>query len=396
MSVNIHSAQAPMFGYRFQPLYALLVLWKEAEDDFDEISIETEDDVVLKGECTKLYQLKHNTKGKSGTLTVKNDGFWKTIRIWSSYANSTNHKMYFVTGETVKEDDFLFKLVSNDMDRIEVVRQMVREAQAVIKAREEAIANKSEKLPYEIKIHGCKAFMELTDHQRLSLIEKITIRPNNFNIYDVEKQVIDQLSQMVIKKLRQPIAKRLLEWWDQRLLKQNKINKTELLFQIQSFIAQIQSNNLPDDYSKAFPESVENEIGGYMEKQIDLVNGKFSRKKKAALSRWRARNQREVWIADDLLNAVELKEYDEMLIELWSGKHEPMKEDLEEDEETEEVCQKKGLELLDWIHDDSHLHINPIRSEWKQHFLIHGSFQQLSEELKVGWHPNYDEMLRES
>lgn len=80
LSINIHPAQASMLGYRFQPLYALLVLWKESEDDFDEIAVESDDDVVLKSKHTKLYQLKHSA-GKSGSLTFKNDGFWRTNRI---------------------------------------------------------------------------------------------------------------------------------------------------------------------------------------------------------------------------------------------------------------------------------------------------------------------------
>ncbi|MNC57420.1 hypothetical protein D3C75_1070800 [compost metagenome] len=68
-----------------------------------------------------------------------------------------------------------------------------------------------------------------------------------------------------------------------------------------------------------------------------------------------------------------------------------MQDDLLEEPET--LCKQKGLELLEWVHSDAHLHINPIRSEWKQHFLIHGSYQQMAEELKVGWHPKFKEML---
>jgi len=391
LSTNIHSAQASMLGYRFQPLYALLVLWKESEDDFDEITVESDDDVVLKSKHAKLYQLKHST-GKSGSLTFKNDGFWKTIRIWAPYADSSEHKMYFVTGDLVDSANPLYKLVNGEPDRTSIVKLMMDEAKSVIDARSKAIANKADKIPYESKIHGCNAFMALSPKQRLALIEKITIRPDSFNITQVHDQVIEQLTQTVIKKLRPLIAKRLLEWWDYRILHASKVKKSELLIQLQSLIAQNQDNNLPDDYSKLLPASIDSELGGFMEKQIDLVTGGNFRKKKASVARWRARNQRERWITDDVLNALELKEYDDLLIESWGNRYEPMKEDLEG--ETDDVCKKRGLELLDWIHDDSHLHIYPIRSEWKQHFLIQGSFQQLSEELKVGWHPRYYELLR--
>jgi hypothetical protein len=390
MSTNIHSAQASMLGYRFQPLYALIVLWKESDDDSNEISVETEDDVVLEGRYTKLYQLKHST-GISRDLTIKNDGFWKTIRIWAPYADSSKHKMYFVTGDTIDSASPLFRLVNGDSNRKDIVSLMTEEARSVIDARAKAITSNSNKLPYENKIHGCNAFMQLNQKQKMALIEKITIRPGSFNILQIESQVTEQLSQMVVSKLRPLIAKRLLEWWDRRIIDPLKITKTELLFQIQSIIAQIQDNNLPDDFSKLSPASINDELGGNMEKQIDLVGGGFSRKKRAAIARWRARNQREKWITDDILNAIALNEYDQQLVDTWTDRYEPMKEDSESD--ADEVCKKRGLELLDWTHNDSHLHINPIRSEWKHHFLIHGSYQQLSEELKVGWHPKYYEIL---
>lgn len=392
MSTNIHSALASMQGYRFQPLYALLVLWKESEDDFDEVNVESEDDIVLKGKDTKLYQLKHSTL-KSSILTIKNDGFWKTIRIWSQFADSPSHRFFFVTGDTIPTDSPLIKLVNGDSKRQNIVKLLVDEAKSVIEIRKKAIANQLKKLPYETKIHGCEAFMNLNASQRLKLLEKITIRADNFNIHQIYDQVISELERMVTQKVRPLIAQRMIEWWDNRMLNViTGIKRTELLFQLQSLIGQFQDNNLQDDFSKLTPSSISKELGGIMEQQIDLVNGGNSRKRKAAVSRWRARNQREKWITDDLLNAFELEDYDEMLIESWSNRHEPMKEDSET--EAEEVCKIKGLKLLDWIHDDSHLHINPIRSEWKQHFLIHGSFQQLADELKVGWHPKYYEILR--
>ncbi|WP_339186491.1 ABC-three component system protein [Paenibacillus sp. FSL R5-0490] len=381
-----------MLGYRFQPLYALLVLWNESEDDFDEVSVETEDDITLKGiSYINLYQLKHSIEDPK-RLTIKNDGFWKTIRIWVQYADSQSHKFYFVTADEVKESDPLFKLVCDDRDRIDLVTLMADEAKRVIDARNLAIANKEKSLPYENRIEGCKAFMQLKPDQRLNLIGKITVRPNTFDIYQVQDEVIQKLSSMAVSRTRPLIAKRLLEWWDKRMLDTDKgIKMMELLFNLQCFIAQFQDNNLPDDFSDQLPESFDTELGGFMEKQIDLVNGGFSRKKRASVARWRARNQRERWIQDDLLNALELEKYDRKLQEIWADQHEPMRDDM--DGESEERCEKEGLSLLEWVNRDSHLHVNPIRSEWKQHFLIQGSFQQLAEEMRVGWHPFFKEKL---
>lgn len=392
MSTSIHSAQAPYLGYRFEPFYALLVLWNETEGDLDKVLIEADDDIVLttKG-ATKLYQLKHSTERPS-SLNINNDEFWKTIRIWSLYASSNQHELYFVINDTVPEDNLLIKLVKGEDQRQDVVKLMTDEALRVIDAREKAIVAKEKNLPYKKRIKGCQSFIDLTPEERLTLVEKITIRHNNFNIFQVYNEILKKLESMVVSKVRPKIALRLMEWWDVHSLNPRvSITKAELLLQLHSFLAQFQDNNLPDDYSKQTPINIEEELGGCMEKQIDLVDGGFSRKKRAALARWRARNQRERWISEDILSAFELEEYDKTLHEAWSNRHGPMKDDLLI--KPEELCRQKGLELLDWADLDSHLHINPIRSEWRQHFLIHGSFQQMAEELRVGWHPNYKELL---
>ncbi|MFE4573070.1 ABC-three component system protein [Paenibacillus chitinolyticus] len=391
MSTNIHSAEAPMLGYRFQSLYALLVLWKESEEDFDKVSVETDDDITLKGSNIKLYQLKHSI-GKPKTISLKNDGLWKTIRIWAKYADSPNHELYFVTADWVKESNSLFKLVNGDLDRNDLVSLMVDEAKLVINARNQAIANKEKNLPYENRIEGCLAFMRLSTAQQLNLMKKITVRPNTIDIYQVQDEVINKLSDMAVSRVRPLIAERLLQWWDKRMLdSKTGISKMELLFNLQCLIAQFQDNNLPDDYSEQYPESIEPELGGFMEKQIDLVKGGTHRKNRAAVARWRARNQRERWIQDDLLYALELEKYDEKLQEVWADWHGPMRDDM--NGQPEDICEKEGLSLLDWIHKESHLHINPIRSEWKQHFLIQGTYQQLAEELRVGWHPFFKQKL---
>ncbi|RAU91042.1 ABC-three component system protein [Paenibacillus sp. YN15] len=391
MSTNIHSAKNPMLGYRFQPLYALLVLWNEAEDDTDRVQVEADDDVTLNGSMINLYQLKHSTDN-SKTLTIKNDGFWKTIRIWASFADSAKHRLYFVTADQVKPDDPLYKLVQKDSERNDLVRLMEDEANSIIEARNKAKAMGKKPLPYETRIDGCLAFNKLSPDQRINLVNKILIRPRTFDIFQVQAEVIRILSNMAVSKSRPLIAERLLQWWDKRMLEsKDGITKSELVFNVHYLIAQFQDNNLPDDFSIVTPASIDSELGGFMEKQIDLVNGGFSRKKRAAIARWRARNQRERWIQDDLLYAMELEGYDEVLRQVWDDRHAPMKDDLLG--ESENVCKEKGRCLLDWVHNESHLHINPIRTEWKQHFLIHGSYHQLADELKVGWHPEFKDKL---
>ncbi|MFD1991625.1 ABC-three component system protein [Paenibacillus nicotianae] len=392
MSTNIHSAKGQYLGYRFQPLYALLILLKESLDDSDRVSVEQDDDVTLNGtEVVILYQLKH-TISKPSTLTVANEGLWKTIRIWSQYANSKKHKLVFVTQDNITSNNLLIKLVNGDKEREDVVDLMIKEANKVIEARKLAILNNKKSLPYEGKFLGCESFLSLNKDEKLSLINKIIIRSSSFDIFHVEKEVIEWLKDVVVKKMRQSIANRLLEWWDKRMIDcTNGVTKEELTTYIQNLIGQFQDDNLPDDFSKLLPSVLDIEIGGGMEQQIDLVDGGSSRKKRAAIARWRSRNQREKWIKDDILNAFELEEYDEILIESWKDRYEPMQDDTFG--KTEEHCKQEGLKILDWTHFNAHQDINALRTKWIHYFLIQGSYQQLSNEFKVGWHPQFKTIL---
>lgn len=392
MSTNIHSAKGQYLGYRFQPLYALLILLKESLDDSDRVYVEQDDDVTLNGiEVVILYQLKH-TISKPSILTVANEGLWKTIRIWSQYANSKKHKLVFVTQDNILSNNLLIKLVNGDKEREDVVDLMTKEANKVIEARKLAILNNKKSLPYEGKFLGCESFLNLNKDEKLSLINKIIIRSNSFDIFHVEKEVIEWLKDVVVRKMRQSIASRLLEWWDKRMIEStNGVTKEELTNYIQNLIGQFQDDNLPDDFSKLVPSVLDIEIGGGMEQQIDLVDGGSSRKKRAAVARWRSRNQREKWIKDDILNAFELEEYDKVLIESWKDRYEPMQDDARG--KTEEYCKQEGLKILDWTHLNAHQDINALRTKWIHYFLIQGSYQQLSNEFKVGWHPQFKTIL---
>ncbi|OMF13416.1 hypothetical protein BK131_16045 [Paenibacillus amylolyticus] len=184
----------------------------------DEVYVEADDDIVLKTrDTTKLYQLKHSTNRPS-SLTLKNEGFWKTIRIWSKFASFDKHELFFVTNDTISADNPLAKLIRGEGQKQDIVDLMTEEAQRVIDIREKAILAKDTTLPYETKIHGCQSFMELSPENRLSLIDKITIRPNNLHIFQVYNEIIKKLESMVGINLRPKIADRLLEWWDMRSL----------------------------------------------------------------------------------------------------------------------------------------------------------------------------------
>ncbi|PRT29282.1 ABC-three component system protein [Bacillus wiedmannii] len=396
---NPHSADDSYLGYYYQGMYALVKLLEA--DDYDKVSIETADDVYLEGTEKRLYQLKHSLKVK-GKLNVKNDGFWKTIRIWADLIrkNDVDEKTYFIfaTPLILDESSSLKKLSISNSDKTEVVEELLCEAERVASERETA-RQMEEELPYKTRWPGCNAFMGLTANQKKQLINRITIHPQNFNVKEINKEIKKRVKNTIPIAIRDSLVERLIEWWDRRVVLgilnevEREISKVELTQKIHNLYTGFCEESLPDDFSYRDDEvDVDAEIGGNMELQIDLVNGGNYRKRRAAIVRWQARNQREKWIDDDLLYSHDLNMFDKQLIRVWGDSFYPMKDDLEESPGSD-LC-KNGCALLDWSHKKAHLEIVPIRSNWKQPFLVQGSYQQLANELKVGWHPEYEEKFK--
>lgn len=393
-----HSAEAPLLGYYFQGMYALVKLL-DANDN-DRVSIETCDDVYIEGNIKKLYQLKHSLNSK-GKINEKNDGLWKTIRIWADMLRKeeVDETTYFifVTTSPIDDECSLINLSNNDSDRNLVVENLLVEANRVAEARELA-ASKEETLPFKTRWPGCEAYLSLNVEQRTNLISKISIQSDNYNIRDIPNEVAERIQNTVPVNIRLKLVERLIEWWDRRVVlglineASRDISKYDLIRQIVTLINELSDENLTDDFGELAEEAdISGELGGNMEIQIDLVKGGEPRKRRAATTRWQARNQREKWLNDDIINGIELKKLDKRLINVWDDYFQTMKFDLREEEE--KVLSENGRALLDWSHREAHKEITPIRKEWSQPYLVQGSYQQLAEDLKVGWHPEFSEKI---
>jgi hypothetical protein len=89
--------------------------------------------------------------------------------------------------------------------------------------------------------------------------------------------------------------------------------------------------------------------------------------------------------------SVTIDEYDDLLIERWSDRHSRMVEDCAELGNKEKSA--LGLGLLRWTHDEAPNLVRPIAGVWNADFYVRGSYQVLAINLKVGWHPEYTNLL---
>jgi hypothetical protein len=67
-------------------------------------------------------------------------------------------------------------------------------------------------------------------------------------------------------------------------------------------------------------------------------------------------------------------------------------------EECAELEHKKkcdsGLKLLRWTHELAPMAVRPIGDGWTAPYYVRGSYQVLAINLKVGWHPDFADLLK--
>jgi hypothetical protein len=379
-------------GFYFQAVYGLVVLFDAGDNEG--VSIETADDVELVGPNPTLLQIKHSLNTPPA-LTEKNDGFWHTFAIWLSQPECWSQHFVFVTCAAIPESHALRELTIPDGKRKGVKALLETEAQRVISERSYALANNT-KLPYEDRAPGCDAFLALSEDERTNFLARVTIIHKSFGLSGIDHE-IDQRLAMLPRTQRACIRERLIEWWSRRialgmLKKESRVvSKEELARRINELVIELSDDDLPNDFSCALPEMLEPSPDGFLERQIALVQGGTSRLRRAIVARWRARNQRDRWINENLAIAAELHQWDDRLIEQWSDRHGPMCDDVAGKSEDEKAS--KGRQLLDWSHNDASKDIPPVRTKWHEPFLTQGTYQQLADEIRVGWHPEFRQLL---
>lgn len=398
-----HAATDSAVGYYYQALYALVVLL-DLDDDAG-VSIETKDDVEVVGPTPRLMQLKHSL-GIPPALTEKNDGLWNTLGIWMDLRDQSCADFFFVTSAEIAPDSPLLELASTGGAREKAREALVREAKRVLSecespkkpACKRAKQAGQSQAAYKKRRPPCQAFLNLSEDEQRAFLRRILILHRQFKAPAIEEEVERRLS-IVTADVRKLLASRIVEWWDYRATRsllgtaQRIVTKSELLGRINTLTVELSDGNLPDDFSSVEPADVGAEIGSIMEEQIALVDGGPARVHRAALARWRARQQRDRWLNErtDVRDA--LTDFDSRLVAAWRDRHGPLRDDTAQAGEPRKRAE--GRKLLDWSHHDAPNAIEQPAVNWSAPFLTQGTYQQLAEEKQVGWHPDFVDRIPE-
>lgn len=394
-----HAAEAAALGFYYQALFALVTLVAQATDDAA-VAIERLDDVELVADGnTLLYQLKHSISLTPPPVTLASRALWKTLKVWIDALPEltlSETTLHLVAIGSIPEDSPLRALLELGSDRSQLVAAMIKEAQRVMDARV-AAAHAQKKLPFSDRVDGCEAFLTLTETERDNLVCRIQVQPQSPTVGQIEERIANHLKVLPAEH-RAFVAERLVEWWDRQVIyslcgKRSRVmTRIELQRQISSIIGDIEAERLVPDFMTVMPPE-DYQPDGMLMQQIRLVAGAQSDICKAIREEWRAREQRAKWVDANTAMASKINDHDLVLQEEWSDRHMQMAEACLESD-GKHKCQL-GLELLRWTHERAPGEVPPIGEGWSAPYYVRGSYQVLAIDLKVGWHPDYRDLLKE-
>ena len=393
LSSSLYDATASAMGFRYQERFALLELF-DSKDDEAIVAIEALDDVQLTANGMDLLeQLKHSFVAQPKPIGIKSANLWTTLRIWAELLPSieiAKTSFALITVAPLSEGSLLERLQVTGSDRSALLTALTAEAERVVEDLNAAeLANKSK--PHAKRSAGAKAFLVLTDKEKEGLIAKITLRPNAPKIDKLEETLAARLDTYPVPQ-RVTLSRKVYEWWDRQVLLsfENKrsrfIGRHEILEQLSETSAMLHTETLMDSFSSKQPPKV-HYTDEMLARQCDLVDAKPAMLKRARISEWQARNQRSEWSREAPSKHSKIVDYDEKLVLDWEYQHETACENAIASEEAS--LKSEGLNVLKWALEDAAAEVGSIESTITSPFYVRGSYQVLSIQGRVGWHPEY-------
>lgn len=386
-----HQASEQMIGYLYQVRYALALLLDNDNSDF-QISIEKFDDVAFSkdGLPKQLIQLKHHVQ-RRGNLTDGSTDLWRTLKVWMDVVSESPdiiEKIEFLIVTTaIAPENSAASYLKKDLKRnvegaYEKLRNICLESE-----------NKEHKKYYE-------TFLKMDENTLKCILSHICVIDGANNIIDVERIFRKQIRYSCIPRYENQICERLEGWWYKKaieaLCSDTPIYITQS--QVRSFIVSVSQeysdDNLPIDIFDI--EDVQESKLSASEKifceQLKLICIGNHRMQTALRDYYRAFSQRANWVRNDLLYVNELEKYEQRLIDEWEHAFAAMEDDLSEYiGVTEEEKIKKGRRLFSDIEKKD----IPIRPKCQEAFVMRGSYHMLANQLKVGWHIDFYDRLKQ-
>lgn len=386
----LHQAPKQMLGYIYQMRYALYLLLKD-DNPHAQVTIEKFDDISIttNTEQQKNFQLKHHDL-QTGDLTNSSTDLWKTLYIWIKLVETKKEllnttKFIIITTAKTPPSSAASFLGSDDSKRNE------SKAQEMLQQVAHFSENQKHR-PYYIAFTKCEK--SLLD----GLFTKIYILTEEASATNIKPRLMNFLKYGTIPKYQERILERLEGWWENQVI--SALSKKDYSLpnqdEVRGFIARIRDEyteqNLPIDvepFQDLEETSLEKEERIFIE-QLKLIGVGNNRIRLAIQDYYRAFAQRGNWIREGLLFPDELGNYESRLIDEWKHRFYALLDEVPLVDMDEDAKQAKGKELFN---DMEQLDIR-IRQNCREAFVMRGSYHQLANQLRIGWHLEFEVRMK--
>jgi len=384
-------ATASMLGYIYQVRFGLYLALKKLgevdDEDLFNISIERLDDIAFDTDGNPVELLQTKFHGKAGNLTNRSSDLWKTLRIWAEGIASGDFILGATSFTLITTENAAVGSIADDLGCSGERRNV---SSALETLRDIASGSGS-----EANLKGFDAFNALQPWQQAQLVEAFYVIGKSPDLVRVRQMILNQLKMTTEQRHIEAFTARLEGEWFKRVVEEmsrdsgGAICLGELRAIIDGLRPQFLFTNLPNDFSSELPSEID--ITGDMRKfvqQLRLFNAPDSVIKQAIISYYRAYGQRNRWSKEGLLNPGELGSYDQRIYDEWEHRKSMIELELDISSPSEEQAFAK--KLYTQCQDVGAVN---IRRDFREPFVSRGSYQILSDEMRLGWHPNYFNML---
>jgi hypothetical protein len=385
-SSNQFDASGSLAGYIYQCRLALLLgLQAVKKKPNGQISIEKFDDIAFDNddhaEC--LVQAKHHISSKE--LTDSSVDVWKTLRIWiedfkSGVITNADTRRLLITTAVAPDGSAISKL------RPETNASERQEALSGLRAIATSSVNQATKV-------GRELFLSLTDEEAALLLKSIHVLDAAPNLPDVLDDIEGEL-RILAPSHSDKVTEMLEGWWlkvvAKRLVGDEKtqIPLQDILRKANEIGGMFRPDGLPvsapDELGdKTYDPSDEAEV--YV-RQMRLVQLPDTTIRNGVRDFYRAKAQRSKWAREGLLLDGEAAKYDARLQDQWERRFEAVCSEAADSDD--DGKRKVGRGVYHWANQQQVGFRNVVES-----WITAGSFQGLSDRLKVGWHPHFTDHL---
>jgi hypothetical protein len=383
-------ASSSAIGYAYQLRIALAralelkgsgIDWTVCVEGRDDVESTTPDGSILE---------QHKQHEASGTLGDQDVDLWKTLRIWSTgvagkVIDTESTHLLFVTTARVNPGTAAAHLQAEN-----------RNPGAALGLLESA-AKKTKNKSLEKAI---TAWDKLEMREKELLLRQVRVISSAPNI-DTVRQTLEKLAGYAVKDSHRSSFIDYLEgWWFNRCIQSLRaadpvpISGEEFDAHYHRIKERFIEDSLPvyDDIKTHNVYDIGEFVSHCFVRQLKLSEIGSARILHAIRDYLRAGAQRSSWIRQKLLLPQQIDSYEQDLVEAWEIVFDREVDTIGEDA-TLEKKKAAAAAIYRWVEDAV---APPLRAGIPEAFLTRGSLHILSDDGRVGWHPNYRDLLHDA